>query len=102
MKILTVLKIGIIVIPIILIVLFFALVNGSSIYKDQVQTSEVIVKLKKGITSQERLLELKQIHELDLKISNEMLIVKWLIVIFIIALVIDVWLYVRWSSSVKS
>ncbi|MGY3214528.1 hypothetical protein [Mucilaginibacter sp. HD30] len=102
MKILTVLKIGIIVIPIILIVLFFALVNGSSIYKDQVQTSEVIVKLKKGITTQERLLELKQIHELDLKISNEMLIVKWLIVIFIIALVIDAWLYVRWSSSVKS
>lgn len=102
MKILTFLKIGIIIIPIILIVLFFALVNGSSIYKDQVQTSKVIVKLKKGITSQERLLELKQIHELDMQISNQMLIVKLLIVIFIIALVVDIWLYIRWGPPVKS
>jgi hypothetical protein len=95
------LKVGIFLIPILIIFLLFEWANIQSYYKDEVQTGEIIIKLKKGITNQERSVELKQVHELDIEIKKEIFIVQILLVILIVGLAGNVWAYSRQSAYLK-
>jgi len=87
------LKIGLILVPILIIFLLFEWANIESYYKDEVQTGEIIVKLKKGITNQQRTIELEQVHELGLKMKKEIFIVQGLLIILTIGLIANIWAY---------
>ncbi|WP_295715870.1 hypothetical protein [Mucilaginibacter sp.] len=75
------LKIGLFLVPILIIFLLFEWANIQSYYRDEVQTGEIIIKLKKGITNQQRTIELEQVHELGLKMKKEIFIVQSLLTI---------------------
>jgi hypothetical protein len=84
------LKIGLFLVPILIIFLLFEWANIESYYKDEVQTGEIIVKLKKSITNQQRTVELEQVRELGLKMKKEIFIVQGLLIILTIGLIANI------------
>jgi hypothetical protein len=93
------LKIGLFLVPILIIFLLFEWANIQSYYKDEVQTGEIIIKLKKGITNQQRTIELEQVHELGLKMKKEIFIVQSLLTILSIGLIANIWAYSNQKSQ---
>ena len=87
------LKIGLFLVPILIIFLLFEWANIQSYYKDEVQTGEIIVRLKKGITNQQRTIELEQVHELGIKMKKEILIIQSLLIVLAIGLIANIWAY---------
>jgi hypothetical protein len=87
------LKIGLFLVPILIIFLLFEWANIQSYYKDEVQTGEIIIKLKKGITNQQRTIELEQVHELGQKMKKEIFIVQSLLIILAIGFIANIWAY---------
>jgi len=87
------LKIGLFLVPILIIFLLFEWANVESYYKDEVQTGEIIIKLKKGITHQQRTIELEQVRELGLKMKKEIFIVQGMLIILTIGLIANIWAY---------
>ena len=88
-------KIVLIILTMIIFSLSLEWFNIKSYYKDEVETREIIIKMKPEITPNEKKRELNEVNNLGNEIKNEMLIVKWLIIVFSIAWILNCRLFLK-------
>jgi hypothetical protein len=75
-----------------LFVLVFEWYNVESYYKDMVETGDFLIKERTDITIKQKAIYLKENDELGLKMRNEILIIKCLMIIFTLGLFLDFYL----------